>query len=42
MLDIKLMRDQPDLVRERLASRNAGDDAKVAEILALDDRRRTD
>jgi len=41
MLDIKLMRDRPDLVRERLASRGAGDEAKVAEILALDDQRRT-
>jgi seryl-tRNA synthetase len=40
MLDIKLMRDRPDLVRERLASRGAGDEAKVAEILALDDQRR--
>jgi seryl-tRNA synthetase len=41
MLDIKLLRDKPDFVRERLATRLAGDDAKVAEILAHDDRRRT-
>ncbi len=33
MLDIKLLRDQPDFVRARLAARGAGDDAKVAEIL---------
>ncbi len=41
MLDIKLLRDKPDFVRERLATRLAGDDAKVTEILAHDDRRRT-
>jgi len=40
MLDIKLIRDQPDAVRQRLASRNAGDEAKIAEALALDDQRR--
>ena len=41
MLDIKLLRDKPDFVRERLATRLAGDDAKVTEILAHDDRRRS-
>lgn len=40
MLDIKLIREQPDLVRERLAARGAGDDARVSEVLALDDQRR--
>ncbi len=40
MLDIKLIRDQPDWVRSRLASRGAGDDAKVDELLALDEERR--
>ncbi len=40
MLDIKLLREKPDLVRERLASRHGGDDAKVSEVLALDERRR--
>ena len=40
MLDIKLIREQPDWVRERLASRGAGDDAKIDEVLALDERRR--
>jgi seryl-tRNA synthetase len=41
MLDIKLIRDQPDRVRERLAARGAGDDARVADVLALDDRWRS-
>ncbi|MBE7503292.1 MAG: serine--tRNA ligase [Verrucomicrobiales bacterium] len=40
MLDVKLIRDQPDRVRERLASRGAGDDARVDEVLALDEERR--
>jgi seryl-tRNA synthetase len=40
MLDIKLVRDHPDLVRQRLASRGAGDEARVDEVLALDEQRR--
>lgn len=40
MLDIKLIRDKPDLVRERLASRAGGDDSKINELLALDEQRR--
>jgi seryl-tRNA synthetase len=40
MLDIKLIREQTDLVRQRLASRNAGDEKFVDEILALDEQRR--
>ena len=40
MLDIKLLRENPDLVRERLASRHGGDEGKVPEVLALDERRR--
>ncbi len=40
MLDIKLLRENPDFVRERLALRLGGDEAKVAEVLAYDDRRR--
>lgn len=40
MLDIKLLRDKPDHVRERLASRHGGDEGKVSEILELDDQRR--
>jgi seryl-tRNA synthetase len=40
MLDIKLLRDKPDHVRERLAARHGGDEGKVSEILELDDQRR--
>jgi seryl-tRNA synthetase len=40
MLDIRIIREQADFVRERLASRGAGDEAKVVEVLALDDQRR--
>ncbi|MBN9690296.1 MAG: serine--tRNA ligase [Verrucomicrobia bacterium] len=40
MLDIKLLREKPDFVRERLATRYAGDDARVTEVLALDEQRR--
>ena len=40
MLDIKLIREQPDHVRERLAARGAGDEARIGEVLALDEQRR--
>lgn len=40
MLDIKLIREQPDHVRERLATRGAGDEVKVSEALVLDEQRR--
>jgi seryl-tRNA synthetase len=40
MLDIKLIRERPDFVRERLALRGAGDEARVDEVLTLDERRR--
>ena len=40
MLDIKMIREQTDLVRQRLASRNGGDEKFVDEILALDEQRR--
>jgi seryl-tRNA synthetase len=40
VLDIKLIRDQPEPVRARLASRGAGDEARVDEVLALDEQRR--
>jgi seryl-tRNA synthetase len=29
MLDIKLIRERPDFVRQRLATREAGDDAHI-------------
>jgi seryl-tRNA synthetase len=40
MLDIKAIREQPGVVRQRLASRCAGDEARVEEVLALDEQRR--
>jgi len=40
MLDIKLIREQPDFVRERLAARGAGDESRITEVLALDEQRR--
>lgn len=40
MLDIKMIREQPDHVRERLAARGAGDESRVGEVLALDEQRR--
>jgi seryl-tRNA synthetase len=40
MLDIRLIREKPDFVRERLATRNTGDEAHVSKIAALDAQRR--
>jgi seryl-tRNA synthetase len=40
MLDIRLIRENADLVRERLATRHGGDEAKISEALALDEQRR--
>jgi seryl-tRNA synthetase len=40
MLDIKLIREKPDFVRQRLATRGAGDDSHVEEVLKLDEQRR--
>jgi seryl-tRNA synthetase len=40
MLDIRLIREKPDFVRERLATRGGGDDAKIDEMLRLDAERR--
>jgi seryl-tRNA synthetase len=40
MLDIKLIREKPDFVRERLATRGAGDEERISEVLALDEQRR--
>jgi len=36
MLDIRLIREKPDFVRERLATRGGGDEAKIDEVLRLD------
>ena len=40
MLDIKLIRENPELVKQRLATRGRGDEARVAEIAVLDEKRR--
>ena len=40
MLDINLIRKQPDFVKQRLATRGAGDEAHIDEILRLDEHRR--
>ena len=36
MLDIRLIREQPDFVKERLATRGGDDAAKIDEILRMD------
>jgi seryl-tRNA synthetase len=40
MLDIRLIREKPDFVRERLATRGGGDEEKVDELLRVDAERR--
>ncbi len=40
MLDIKLIREKPDVVRARLSTRGAGDEVKIDELLKLDEHRR--
>ncbi|HEY5296873.1 MAG TPA: serine--tRNA ligase [Verrucomicrobiae bacterium] len=40
MLDIKLIREKTDFVRQRLATRGAGDETKIDHLLALDNSRR--
>ena len=40
MLDIRLIREQPDFVKSRLATRGGGDEAKIDEVLAVDAERR--
>jgi seryl-tRNA synthetase len=40
VLDIKLIREKTDFVRARLAARGAGDEAKIDELLKLDELRR--
>jgi seryl-tRNA synthetase len=41
MLDIRLIREQPDFVRERLKTRGAGDEGSIAELLQWDEKRRS-
>ncbi len=40
MLDIRLIREKPDFVRERLATRGGDDAAKIDEVLKVDAERR--
>jgi len=40
MLDIKLIRERPDFVRQRLVARGAGDEARIDEVLKCDEQRR--
>jgi seryl-tRNA synthetase len=40
MLDIKLIREQTEHVRERLRARGGNDDEKLEQVLALDEQRR--
>ena len=40
MLDIKLIREKPEFVRERLATRGAGDERLIDGILEADELRR--
>jgi seryl-tRNA synthetase len=40
MLDIRLIREKPDFVRERLATRGGNDEAKIGEVLRVDVERR--
>jgi seryl-tRNA synthetase len=40
MLDIRLIREKPDFVRERLATRGGGDERKIDEVLRVDGQRR--
>ena len=40
MLDIKLIREQADFVRQRLATRGAGDEVNIDGILRADEKRR--
>jgi seryl-tRNA synthetase len=40
MLDIRLIRERPDFVKERLATRGGGDEVKIDELLKIDNERR--
>src|SRR5689334_5157073 len=40
MLDIRLIRENPGKVRERLATRGGKDEARIDEIVGLDEKRR--
>jgi len=40
MLDIRLIREKPEFVRERLSTRGGGEEAKIDEVLRIDSERR--
>ena len=40
MLDIRLIREKPDFVRERLAARGDGDEARIDDVSRIDAERR--
>src|SRR5947199_10651609 len=40
MLDIRLIREKPDFVHERLATRRGGDEARIDDVLRVDVERR--
>ena len=40
MVDIRLIREKPDFVRARLATRGGGDEAKIDEVVRMDAERR--
>jgi len=40
MLDIRLIREKPDFVKERLATRGGGDEAQIEDLLKIDNERR--
>jgi seryl-tRNA synthetase len=40
MLDVRLIREKPDFVRQRLATRGAGDETHIDQVLKLDEQRR--
>lgn len=40
MLDVRLIREKPDFVRQRLAARGAGDEGRIDDLLKLDEQRR--
>jgi len=43
MLDIRLIREKPDFVRERLATRGGGDEARIDDLVRVDvERRKTE
>ena len=43
MLDIRLIREKPDFVRERLATRGGREEAKIDDVLRIDaDRRKSE